>query len=147
MGSQIERIMFLTERGWYPYEGSVDISVYEQLKCPAPLFAKWLYEGKDALEAACVGCERYCTVDCSTGFKSISKRPQQPYRGHYFSLSPMEMVKRFHVLTVQQAAYCLNVSIRTIYTYVDMAKVTVLKTRPLRIKAKDVYKMMNDFDE
>ncbi len=46
MGSQIERIMFLTERGWHPYEGSVDISVYEQLKCPAPLFAKWLYEGK-----------------------------------------------------------------------------------------------------
>lgn len=147
MSNQIDAIMMFVERGWHPYTGQVDVAVYQQLGCPAPLFAKWFYEGSEAREAQCVGCERQCRVDCTEGFKPAPKCFQALYKGYYYTLTPLEMVKRHPLLRVEQAAYCLNVSERNIYDLIACGKLVATKERPRRIKAADVAAMMNDFDE
>ena len=148
MNSQIDRIVFLTEKGWHPYEGSIAETVYDRLGCKTPFFGKWLYDGRTGRKATCIGCAKYCVTDSMEGFTPIPTTLMATHkRGNYFSLSPVEMANRLHLLTVKQAAYCLNVSIRTVYSYIDMSKLAVLREKPIRIKAEDVRKMMNDFDE
>ena len=148
MSSQIDRIMHLAERGWKIYEGRVSAELYEKLQCPAPGFGKWLFEGDRARELACVGCDKYCHAESSANFepqpRHIAKRNQ---RGAYFTLSPQEMVSRIPLLRVAQAAYCLNVSERTIYDMIAGGKLATAKDRPVRVKAEDVAFFMNDFDE
>jgi excisionase family DNA binding protein len=64
-----------------------------------------------------------------------------------FTLTPVELVKRRHTLNVKEAAYCLNVSERQVYNMVAEGKLAALRDKPVRIKAKDVERWMNDFDE
>ena len=106
---QIDAIMSFVEKGWRPYTGSVAAEVYKGLGCPAPVFGKWLYEGQKAREAVCVGCDRQCRTQCDSGFTPLPADMRSIQQGYYFSLSPSEMVRRFPLLRVKQAAYCLNV--------------------------------------
>ena len=149
MSSQIDSILYLTERGWYPFTGKVAPEVYKALACPAPLFAKWLYEGKEGLEVACVGCDRLCRTSELEGFSPSPRRLKTVYRGSYgyYTLWPAEMVKRLSLLSVSQAAYCLHISERTVYDYIATGKLLALKDRPIRVKSADVAALMNTFDE
>ena len=147
MSNQIDAIMMFVERGWHPYTGQVDVAVYQQLECPAPLFAKWFYEGQEAQEALCVGCERQCRVDCTEGFKPAPKRFQALYKGYYYSLTPLEMVKRHTLLRVEQAAYCLNIAERTVRDMIENGELVATKRKPVRVRSEEVLRLMNDFDE
>lgn len=148
MSSQIDRIMHLAERGWKVYEGRVSADLYEQLQCPAPVFGKWLFEGERARELACVGCDKFCRVDSSADFDPQPRQiADMNRRGAYYTLSPQEMVNRIPMLRVTQAAYCLNISERTIYEWVASGKLAATNDKPVRIKAEDVALLMNDFDE
>jgi DNA-binding transcriptional regulator YiaG len=64
-----------------------------------------------------------------------------------FTLTPVELVKRRHTLNVRETAYCLNVSMRTVWSWVAEGKLVALKDKPVRVRATDVARMMNDFDE
>ena len=68
--------------------------------------------------------------------------PVRPY-----TLTPQEMVDRHDLLNVRQAAYCLNVSERTIYDYIAEGKLVRLKENPVRVRSKEVKELRGDFDE
>ena len=146
MCQQIDRIVFYVERGWHPFTGQVEAGVYHEIECPAPLFAKWLYEGQRAEEAVCIGCDRGCQVSCQQGFNPAPKRQQGIHRKNYFTLSQQEMVRKFSLLRVDQAAYCLNVSERKIYDLVAWGKLIATKDKPVRIAAESVKAEMNNLD-
>ena len=57
------------------------------------------------------------------------------------------MVERHDLLNVRQAAYCLNVSKRTIYDYIAEGKLVRLKENPVRVRSKEVKELRGDFDE
>lgn len=143
---QIDAIMFWIERGWKPYAGKVDAEIYEDVACPAPVFGKWLYEGSKAKEAVCVGCDRQCRVECDKGFRPPPVPFQTLYTGSYFTLSPSEMVKRYPLLRVCQAAYCLNVSERTVYKLIAEGKLLRTKINPCRVSSADVAALMDEFE-
>ncbi len=80
--------------------------------------------------------------------RRVTTRAQmREQRFEHFTLTPQELVKRKPLLNVIEAAYCLNVSERKIYKWAAEGVLAALKLKPLRIKAEDVAKMMNDFDE
>ena len=65
-----------------------------------------------------------------------------------FTLTPQQLIKRRHLLTTREAAYCLNLSERKIYSMVYEGELIALRDRGvIRIRATDVEAMMNDFDE
>lgn len=144
-------VFTLVKDGWRPYHVQPATSVYEGLDCPhfnadpgAVLRPYWFTRGDVFV---CVGCERTCCLKRPKGFPA-PEPILYPDNGEPFTLTPQEMVKRRHLLRVAEAAYCLNVSQRTIYRMIDDSLLTVLEDRsPLRIKAADVEAMMNDFDE
>lgn len=143
---QIDAIMSFVERGWHPYAGRVAAEVYESLGCPAPVFGKWLYEGKGAREAVCVGCDRQCRTDCEKGFTPPPSRVRNLYRDSYFTLSPSEMLKRFPLLRVRQAAYCLNMSERQVYDLIAEGKLLRTKSDPCRVSSAEVAELMAEFE-
>ena len=57
------------------------------------------------------------------------------------------MLARHDRLNVKQAAYCLNVSERTVYDYIAEGRLIRLKGNPIRIRAKEVREMRENFDE
>lgn len=148
MSSQIDRIMYLAERGWKVYEGRVSAALYEKLQCPAPVFGKWLFEGDKAKELACVGCDKYCRVDSSADFAPQPRHiADMNRRGSYYTLSPQEMVGRLSLLRIDQVSYCLNISDRTVRDWIDTGKLRRTEDYPIRVPAEDVAFLMSDFDE
>jgi len=143
---QIDAIMSFVEKGWRPYTGSVAAEVYKGLGCPAPVFGKWLYEGQKAREAVCVGCDRQCRTQCDSGFTPLPADMRSIQQGYYFSLSPSEMVRRFPLLRVKQAAYCLNVSERQVYALIAEGKLLRTKSNPCRVSSADVAELMAEFE-
>ena len=141
----ITDIVQLTRDGWRPYNGRPEGYVYERLGCPYQLAKRskpyWFVKGDLYL---CVGCARRCSLSRPEGFPLPLPirypEPRLPY-----TLTPYEMVEKKPLLTVEEAAYCLNVGKRTVYGYIDMCKLNVLKENPKRVSSKDVKRMMEDF--
>lgn len=148
----VNEVAELVVKGWRPYQGDVQPAVYEKLDClHGQLTARetrtrpyWFSRGDIFL---CIGCHRKCSLSRPAGFTpplpiEYDYDPEQPFR-----LPPQEMVARRHTLLVAEAAYCLNVSKWLIYRYINDGRLVALKENPLRVRAADVAKMMNDFDE
>ena len=57
------------------------------------------------------------------------------------------MLARHELLNVRQAAYCLNVSERTIYDYIAEGRLVRLKENPVRVRAREVRELCRNFDE
>jgi excisionase family DNA binding protein len=140
----------LGETGWRPYNEHPAPSVYERLECPhasAKSKAKrplWFTRGDRFL---CIGCTRACSLTRPTGFPPPLPL-LYPDVGEPFTRTPQELVRCKHTLTVREAAYCLNLSERKIYTMTAEGELTALRDRSvLRIRASDVRAMMEDFDE
>lgn len=147
----ITDIVLLTRDGWRPYGVEPQGAVYERLHCPQYDGAThkmrkkgmWFVKGDQFL---CMGCRIRCSLLRPEGF-SLPLPIQYPQPDKAYTLTPLEMVTRKSVLRVDEAAYCLNVSERMIYTWIACGKLAVLKDMPRRVKSADVKQMMEDFDE
>lgn len=139
----IDDIVKLTRNGWRPYRAEAQGHVYTALECQRQQKAYWFVRGDVFL---CVGCARRCSLSRPEGFSLplpiLYPQPSEPY-----SLTPLEMVQRKHLLNVYEAAYCLNCSDRVIYRWIDGGELRRVKKNPVRVLAEDVFRMMNNIDE
>ncbi len=146
----IRDVIALTRDGWRPYAEQPELSVYERLGCEPVLKGRkdrpyWFYRGDVYV---CVGCASRCSLTRPQGFPvplpiRYASTPEEPA----YMLSPEEMLARHDRLNVKQAAYCLNVSERTVYDYIAEGRLIRLKGNPIRIRAKEVREMRENFDE
>jgi excisionase family DNA binding protein len=145
----IKNIVTLVNSGWRPYSAEPDYTAYERLQCPHAEAKKgnkpvWFVRGDIFL---CVGCSRACTLSRPEGFImplpiKYEERGQEPYTS-----TPAEMVSRKSLLRVDEAAYCLNISERTVYDWIAEGKLRKVKEQPVRIPAEDVAYRMTNFDD
>lgn len=149
--SRIMDIVTLTKTGWRPYNAQPDKSVYEKIGCSLGLSPQkgkkpFWFVREDVF--CCIGCATSCTLKRPSGFPlplPINYPPMPA--GQTYQLTPKEMLARLNVLTAKQAAYCLNVSERTIYNYIAEGKLARLKDNPVRVRALDVQALCENFDE
>ena len=133
--TRIQEIVTLTREGWRPYDAEPDRSVYEKLFVRDDVFC-------------CIGCADHCTLKRPAGFplplpiRYSGVPPVRPY-----TLTPQEMLARRNLLNVKQAAYCLNVSERTVYNYIAEGRLVRLRDNPVRIRVDEVRELCKDFDE
>lgn len=150
MKTLIQDIVALTREGWWLYDAHPAPSVYEQLQCPhagkgGRNQPHWFVRDDVYL---CIGCSRRCGLKRPAGFplplpiKYRTVPVEAPY-----TLTPAEMLAKHDLLNVKQAAYCLNVSERTIYDYIAVGKLVRLKENPARVRAREVLELRNNFDE
>ena len=147
---RIHEIVELTRAGWRPYNGTPDSAVYVRLGCQ-----HWLKGGQrkpfwfcrgDVY--CCIGCADHCTLKRPSGFPEQLQIRYPAYNSETpYMLTPAEMMERNQLLNVKQAAYCLNVSVRTIYDYIAEGKLIRLKENPVRVRSKEVRELCADFDE
>ena len=150
MRTRIQEIVTLTKEGWRPYDAEPDRSVYEKLGCNHALRGQkrkpFWFVRDDVF--CCIGCADHCTLKRPAGFplplpiRYNVVLPEMP-----FTLTPQEMLARHDLLNVRQAAYCLNVSERTIYDYIAEGKLIRLRENPARVRTKEVIELRNNFDE
>ena len=148
--TRIQEIVTLTREGWRPYDAEPEQRVYERLGCNYALRGqkrKPFWFVRDDVYC-CSGCADHCTLKRPVGFPApLPIRysvvpPDQPY-----TLTPVEMLARYDILTVRQAAYVLNVSERRVYDYIAEGKLIKLKDTPVRVRADEVRALRKDFDE
>lgn len=154
--SLIMDIVALTRDGWRPYEAEPQPQVYKRLKCP---FSQendsrrsrgrnrpFWFVREDVF--CCIGCACHCTLKNPKGFQVPLpiRRPVKKPNQDYF-ITPAEMVERHDLLNARQAAYCLNVSERTIYNYIAEGKLVRLRENPVRVRASEVRALRENFDE
>lgn len=141
----VNEIVMLVNNGWRPYNNQPCNSVYEELKCT--VYKKkppcWFVKGDKFL---CISCASHCSLFRPHGFQ-LPLPIHYPVKAFEITKTPEELIKIRSALTVQEAAYCLNVSPRTIYDMVYTGKLAALREKPIRVKPADVAFMMNDFDE
>lgn len=144
----IKTVARMVQDGWRPYDVQPRPEVYERIGCPN-VEAKphkrpyWFVRG-DIF--CCISCERACSLVRPSGFPPALPI-NYPQTAEPFTLSPQELVSRRHTLRVDEAAYCLNISERHVYSMVAEGKLTALREKPVRIRATDVAEAMEDFDE
>ena len=147
--ARIQEIVTLTKEGWRPYDAEPERKVYEKLGCNYALRKKgrpfWFVK-EDTF--TCIGCASHCTLKRPAGFPApLPIRysvvpPEQP-----FTLTPLEMLERHDLLSVRQAAYCLNISERMVYDYIAEGKLIRLRENPVRVRSKEVKELRENFDE
>lgn len=151
MSTRIMDIVTLTKNGWRPYNAEPDQKVYESIGCELALNGRrkdkpFWFVRDDVF--CCVGCATHCTLNRPAGFPLPLpiKYPQLPPDQAYH-LTPLEMLERHDLLNAKQAAYCLNVSERTIYNLIAEGKLVRLRENPVRVRSSDVKALREDFDE
>lgn len=147
--SLIGEIVRLVREGWRPYMEKPHGAIYEKLRCEqvqkkGGKKPYWFHRADIFL---CIGCDRRCCLSRPEGFIrplpiQYQEDPAQPY-----TLTPMQMLERRKLMLVQEAAYCLNVSERTIYAWIAEGVLRVTRRRPYRIPVEDVAGLMSDLDE
>lgn len=145
----IKSVIRLQNAGWRPYSEEPAGKVYEDLKCPhANSRGKtkpfWFVRSDIFI---CIGCTKQCCLSRPTGFIIPLPIKYKENIESPFKLTPAEMVAYKSLLRVDEAAYCLNVSERTIYEWVAMGKLRKTKDHPVRISSEDIAFCMNNFDD
>lgn len=145
--AQIKTIINLIRTGWRPYNAEVTSAAYESIQCPhAQSKGKtkpfWFVRGDIYL---CLGCPKNCTLNRPAGFLlplpiRYSECPEEPYQ-----LSPAEMIVRKSLLRVDEVAYCLNISERTVYDWISDGRLRKTAEAPVRIPVEDVAFRMTNF--
>lgn len=148
--SKILDIVTLTREGWQPYEAQPEQSVYDKLGCELAAGGKknkpfWFVSGD---LYCCIGCIAHCTLKNPEGFQPVLPLgyPEKT-RKHKYYLTPAQMLERHDLLNAKQAAYCLNVSERTIYNYIAEGKLVRLRESPVRVRSAEVRALRENFDE
>lgn len=153
--TKIKDIIELTKSGWRAYNEDPHSAIYSKLNCPyAPAKDEegrkkrkthapfWFVRADSFL---CVGCSRRCTLFRPEGFIqplpiNYEERTDEPY-----TLTPREMVERKALLRIDEAAYCLNISDRTVRDWIDMGKLRRTEDYPIRVPSEDVAARMELF--
>ena len=142
--SKIDQIIKLTQSGWRAYEGQATATVYDNLDCEKGKRgrARWFAKG-DLL--VCIGCDRSCTLSCPDGFQlSLFKYPAPPHPA--FRLPPDELMAKRKLLTVNEAAYILNISARQVRRMIYEGRFPVTRDTPTRIPVAEVRAASEDVD-
>lgn len=147
----VNDMMLLLSSGWRPYSLKPDVTVYERVGCPFINIKRkdpvWFVREDVFL---CVSCNKSCTLTRPEGFivplpmavQNMDKKDPLP-----FKLTPGEMVSHKALLRVDEAAYCLNISARQVYSWIAEGKLRRVKDAPVRVSAEDVALLMSDFEE
>lgn len=148
--SKVLDIVCLVRNGWTPYHLDPADEVYERIGCTQVTRGKkekpvWFVRGDTF---CCIGCPSHCVLKNPEGFRMPLPivYPGEPQTAKYY-LSPEEMLARHDLLNAKQAAYCLNVSERTIYNYIAEGKLVRLKENPVRIRSSEIKALRENFDE
>ena len=147
----IQDVVTLTKAGWRPYNASPEKSVYAKLGCD------FVVRGRNPRKPVwfvrddvfcCIGCGSRCSLTRPEGFPApLPIRYSSVPHDLPYTLTPQEMVQKLDILNVRQAAYCLNVSERTIYDMIAEGKLIRLKDNPVRVRVKEIRELRGDFDE
>ncbi|XPV77665.1 MAG: helix-turn-helix domain-containing protein [Desulfovibrio sp.] len=129
--------------GWVNYEGVVDGKVYQRLGCKKPERVYWVTKWP---LMHCLGCVKRCTAN-GTGFQApiIFPSRKMPKFGE-FNITPAEMIKAKPLLRVPEAAYCLNVSERTIRKMIDEGVLIKHNSNPMRVTSESVLAEIENVD-
>jgi excisionase family DNA binding protein len=90
----------------------------------------------------CITCAKGCSLVRPEGFAMPLPIQYSQEKAHAFMVTPNEMVSRKALLRVDEAAYCLNVSERKIYKWIDEGKLRRAREQPVRVSAEDVARCM-----
>lgn len=148
--TKILDIVNLTKEGWRPYEDTPDSKIYETLGCELVLQKKrgkpfWFTRG-DLF--CCIGCAMHCLLKNPPGFPvRLPLLLPEGVKPPQYAITPLEMLARHDLLNAKQAAYCLNVSERTIYNYIAEGKLVRLRENPVRVRSSEVKALRENFDE
>lgn len=151
MTTLVDDIIKLVTDGWRPYRGTVARSVYEDLQCKFLLQDKlnakngpyWFHKGDVFV---CIACAKKCSLSRPQGFQVLLPL-RYPATKQQYTLLPQEMVEKLRLLSVQQAAYCLNASASQIYHWIEEGKLRRLKEKPVRVAAEDVKSLMENWED
>lgn len=132
------------DEGFRQYTGEIELRVYEQLGCKDQSRVYWICRWPIL---HCLGCNKRCTPKTPEGFQVplVTALPNQ-LKGKDFSLSPEEMVASKTLLRVDEAAYCLNVSERTVRKLVDEGVLVRHLRQPIRVTAESVREEMGQVE-
>lgn len=131
----------LWSKGFRPYTGEVDGSVYERLKCPDAKKAYWVSRWPMLY---CFGCKKRCAPKTPHGFQLQLRDDLRPS----CELAPHELVALGRPLNIKETALCLGISERQLYdeSYVAKTALDKLKNPPIRFTADSVIAEMTHSD-
>ena len=129
-------------KGFRPYVGEIMPDAYDCLHCPDRRKAYWIARWPIL---HCFGCSRRCTPRTPEGFQLVL--PERGTRTNVqYDISPEEMLRSKALLRVDEAAYCLNLSHRHVYTLAADGRLTKHKDKPFRVTAESVIEEMKRVD-
>ncbi len=138
--AQLKEFAELFGKGFRPYTGEILPVVYERRECKDPSKAYWICKWPIL---HCFGCHRRCTPKSAEGFQVMLPEEVKSSRP---KLTPAEIMAAKHFLRVDEAAYCLNVSTRKIYSMAAEGKLIAHVDKPLRITVESVKAEMERVD-
>ncbi|WP_347282605.1 hypothetical protein [Helicobacter japonicus] len=144
--NQVGEIIQLLYDNWLPYNSQPQDFVYENLKCQKykKIRPCWFYKGEKFL---CLGCNNKCMLFRPAGFQ-VPLSINYPIKlNNQYTVPAKDLVNKKALLSVYDVCYCLNISYSQVYKMIQEGKLTALKTKPIRVKAEDVKREMQDFDE
>lgn len=137
--SIIKDIVFLINAGWRLFEGEVERKVYEKQDCPSlhnrRISPKWFSQGDKYL---CVGCAKKCSLVRPAGFQARLELLYPEKHDQRYLLTPEEMLNRLKLLTVDQVAYCLNVSPGKVYKMLARSELASTDDNPKRVPVEEI---------
>jgi len=137
--SLIDDVLKTLADGYVPYRGAIEGGVFEGLRCPDFRRARWFTrEGRHL----CLGCARRCAW-AGPGFQAVlplarDQRPAGLAYGQLPYVTAEELLAAKAVLRVDEAAFVLNVSERTVRDLIDSAKLDRLPDLPVRVTTASV---------
>lgn len=145
----VKDFLLLYNAGWRPYNEKPNASVYQKLGCPhvgtKGKEPYWFVRGEHFL---CVTCNKGCTLTRPEGVILPLPLAYPVKSEKEFSLTPGEMVARKALLRVDEVAYCLNISERSVYRWIEEGKLRrAIGGEPLRVPSGDVAHYMQNFED
>jgi hypothetical protein len=130
-------------KGFRPYMGEILPRVYEQLNCPDQKKCYWVCRWPLLY---CFGCSKRCAPKTTEGFQVMLPEGQDLQGYGDFSISPAEMLASKPLLRADEAAYCLCVSRRKVYTLAAEGRLVCHVDKPIRITSESVKEEMGRVD-
>jgi excisionase family DNA binding protein len=145
----VREVLMLISQGWRPYNDNPAQEVYWRVGCPY-LGAKrgkepcWFVRGDIFM---CVSCPKSCVLSRPEGFRLPLPIRYDESKKEVLRRTPGELVTVKSLLRVDEAAYCLNISERSVYDWIAEGKLRKAIGAPVRVSAKDVAYFMTNFEE